>query len=186
MIRLRRVGATIILISFGCHSGPVSGGALNACGAPEIDTSFWRELASYVNGVEMRHPASYVHKNWMDASSPELLKTVELWRDDKPANNVRFAKAPESTLMFQVQHDEPVTTCTIPVESGVWRVWLQTAFSSDKGANRRPQYVVRARLPILGDTSLIQFMGIAQDSAERITQINMLRTFRLMGRSPKE
>lgn len=186
MIRLRRLSATIIVAALGCRAGPGSAQMSNACGVPESDTSTWRELVSYVNGVEMRHPSSYTQKNWVDASSPELLKTVNLWRDDTPANNVRFANAAESNPMFQAAEVGPVRTCSIPAEGGVWRVRIHTTFSADKGVDRRPQYVVSARMPVPGDTTLLHFMGIARDSVERITQINMLRSFRLMRRTAKE
>jgi hypothetical protein len=134
-------------------------------------------MQSYANRVEISTPPSYVLKTWTNASSPELLKTVDLWRDDKPANAVSFAASSPGNGSFHLGEQTPATPCAIPTRGGVWQARLYALRNRQTGDST---FVVSARMSIPGDTSIIHFLGTSQTATERGRQVAMLRSFRLL------
>lgn len=155
----------------GSHIQPVGD-----CETPTVSTASWAVIQSYANRIEISAPNNYVRKNWTKASDPRLLEEVTLWGNDKPANRVRFAASSPSDTRFQVGEQQPATLCTIPVQGGAWRVRLHTVSRPPSD----PDLIVSAQLAIPGDTSIIHFLGVAQDSTERAKQLAMLGSARVL------
>lgn len=130
----------------------------------------------------MRYPPAYVPKNWTNSSNPELGKLVDLWKDDYPVNTVSFAKTAFRDPRFDTKEEAPVRACVIPLVGTAWQVRSFTVYTSQDGIKKSPLFIVTARMPIPGDTLLVQFLGTSRDTVEQGRQLAMLRSVHLLGR----
>ena len=169
--------ALLMVSSVACRPQSADIAPTDCVGAGSVGSD-WRVLQSYETGMEMRHPAPYVLKDWSNVSNPELGKTVELWLDDSPANSVAFAKTSDNNSRFSVKEEGPIYTCSVSLATGTWKVRTFTQYTSQDGKTRRALFVVAARMVLSGDSLPIRFVGVSRNIVEQGTQITMLRSFR--------
>jgi hypothetical protein len=165
-----------------CVAGMSAGGRATPpmagrCPSVSVDTRGWQLTRSFEFGVEILHPPNYEQKMWQNRS-PGMPRTLELWRDGRPARYVELQLF-DSTLPFPSHTHARTLRCTMRTRSGDVPALLERVAKTRLPAERDSFYVVRLRLPRSDGRTVMDFRGSSIDSAGHVEQIAIAQSLRL-------